>query len=69
MWDDWQEDESEGYKSLFDESRFNSLEEVLQHDQKEHGFTLRQYRAQVCALLLPILPPAKWVLQAIGHPC
>ncbi|PSC72845.1 putative arginine N-methyltransferase 3 isoform A [Micractinium conductrix] len=45
-WDDWEEDESEGYKSLFGEERFGSLEEVLAHDKAAHGFGLRAYRAQ-----------------------
>lgn len=46
-WQDWEEDESEGFKSLFDDARFPSLEEVLAHDAEAHGFSLRQYRAQV----------------------
>lgn len=46
-WQDWEEDESEGFKSLFDGTRFPSLEEVLAHDAEAHSFNLRQYRTQV----------------------
>lgn len=46
-WDDWESDEGTGFQSLFEEARFQSLEEVLQHDQQQHSFSLRQYRAQV----------------------
>ncbi len=46
-WQDWEEDESEGFKSLFDGARFPSLEEVLAHDDEAHAFNLRKYRRQV----------------------
>ncbi|PRW18336.1 putative arginine N-methyltransferase 3 [Chlorella sorokiniana] len=45
-WDDWESDEGTGFQSLFGEARFQSLEEALQHDQQQHGFSLRQFRAQ-----------------------
>lgn len=46
-WDDWDSDEGAGFKSLFNDARFESLEEVLEHDAAQHAFNLRQYRAQV----------------------
>ncbi|KAL4432876.1 hypothetical protein ABPG77_008202 [Micractinium sp. CCAP 211/92] len=46
-WQDWEEDESEGFKSLFDGTRFPSLEEVLAHDDEAHAFDLRKYRRQL----------------------
>ncbi|KAL4458014.1 hypothetical protein ABPG75_012879 [Micractinium tetrahymenae] len=46
-WQDWEEDESEGFKSLFGDARFPSLDGVLAHDAEAHGFNLRQYRAQL----------------------
>lgn len=52
-WDDWESDEGTGFQSLFDDARFQSLEEVLQHDQEQHGFSLRQLRAQVGGAQLP----------------
>ncbi len=46
-WDDWESDEGTGFQSLFGDARFQSLEEVLQHDQEQHGFGLRDFRVQV----------------------
>ena len=46
-WDDWDSDEGTGFKSLFDDARFESLGEALEHDTAAHAFSLRQFRAQV----------------------
>lgn len=47
VWEDWEDNESSGFKSLFSDARFSSLDEVLQHDHNLTGFSLKSYRAQV----------------------
>ncbi|KAI3435512.1 hypothetical protein D9Q98_001578 [Chlorella vulgaris] len=57
VWEDWEDNESSGFKSLFSDARFSSLDEVLQHDHNLTGFSLKSYRAQhgldqVCTIRL-----------------
>jgi protein arginine N-methyltransferase 3 len=46
-WDDWEDNEGEGFGSLFSDARLGSVKEVLAHDLQATGFNLQQYRAQV----------------------
>lgn len=49
QWDDWESDEGQGFRSLWERDVvLPSLDEVLAHDERAHGFNLRRFRAQVC---------------------
>jgi hypothetical protein len=45
-WDEWEENEGDGFKSLFSDARFETLQEVLQNDEERTGFNLQKYRMQ-----------------------
>lgn len=62
-WDDWEEDESSGFKCLLSGTVFPTLHAALAHD-REAGFDLREYmrRVRTCRpghLPVPRLPPAQ----------
>eukprot|EP00887_Chlorella_sp_A99_P001499 scaffold8.g1499.t1 len=46
-WEEWSGDESSGFRSLFDDRTFGSLQEVARHDAGTHGFDLLQFRRQL----------------------
>jgi hypothetical protein len=46
-WEDWEDNEAGPMVSLFGPETFSTVDDVLQHDAKMHGFDLLAYRQQV----------------------
>ena len=47
-WSDWGDDVDEDLtKSLFSSTILSSAKQAIEHDASEHGFDLRNFRAQV----------------------
>ncbi len=47
-WSDWGDDVDEDLtKSLFSSAILSSAKQAIEHDASEHGFDLRNFRAQV----------------------